>query len=358
VAGVVVFILHPEAGAAAGPLEHWVAATRAVIAERHRRGFEAAGAERVVIVSGPADDTPFGARLRRLVEREQPAGAVVLGSGAVPLISARERRRLVEVAGSPSPRAIANSRFSADVVGIAPAGVLRRVPDGITDNGLPRWLETHEGIRVEVLRRWQLGLDVDGPLDAVLLARTRAAEAVGAPPDNATRRATAALDRITAVAGDPRSELVVAGRVSSRTLAWLERGVAARVRALIEERGMRSIASETDRADQRPPRSIVGSVLDKDGPAALGSLLVELGEAAVVDSRVLIAHRFGGDERGWPRSEDRFASDLLLHERIDDPWLRDLTRSAAQAAIPVVLGGHTLVGPGLRLALRPAGRRR
>jgi hypothetical protein len=73
---------------------------------------------------------------------------------------------------------------------------------------------------------------------------------------------------------------------------------------------------------------------------------------------VLLAHRFGADEAAWPVAEDRFASDLLLTPTIDDPWLRALTTSAVNAPIPVLLGGHTLVGPGLRLALgRTSGRR-
>ena len=67
---------------------------------------------------------------------------------------------------------------------------------------------------------------------------------------------------------------------------------------------------------------------------------------------MLLAHRLGADERRWPAAEDRFASDLLLHERIADPWLQALTQAAAEAPIPIVLGGHTLVGPGIRLALR------
>jgi hypothetical protein len=96
---------------------------------------------------------------------------------------------------------------------------------------------------------------------------------------------------------------------------------------------------------------VLGALLDHDGPAALGRILTELGDAALVDSRVLLAHRLGADEAAWPTAEDRFASDLLLHERIADPWLRELTRAAVDAPIPIVLGGHTLVGPGLRLAI-------
>ena len=59
----------------------------------------------------------------------------------------------------------------------------------------------------------------------------------------------------------------------------------------------------------------------------------------------------GAGEAAWPTPEDRFASDLLLPDRVRDPWLAALTRSAADAPVPVLLGGHTLVGPGVRLAL-------
>jgi hypothetical protein len=65
----------------------------------------------------------------------------------------------------------------------------------------------------------------------------------------------------------------------------------------------------------------------------------------------LLAHHFGADEPGWAGSEDRFASDLLLPARVEDPWLAELTASAVAGRIPILLGGHTLVGPGLRLAL-------
>ena len=47
-----------------------------------------------------------------------------------------------------------------------------------------------------------------------------------------------------------------------------------------------------------------------------------------------------------PAAEDRFASDLLLPERIADPWLRGLTASAAAAPIPILLGGIRWSGRG------------
>ena len=164
-----------------------------------------------------------------------------------------------------------------------------------------------------------------------------------------------ALAGVATVLGDRRAELVVAGRTSAATIRWLEVHARCRVRALVEERGLR--AADGPIAGQRPPRSVLGQLLDRDGPRALAARLAELGDAALIDTRVLLAHRFGADELAWPDPEDRFASDLLEPEAVRDPWLRTLTESAAgsQSALPILLGGHSLIGPGVRLL---AGNRR
>jgi hypothetical protein len=79
--------------------------------------------------------------------------------------------------------------------------------------------------------------------------------------------------------------------------------------------------------------------------------VAQLCDGAIVDSRVLMADRFGADEASWPSPADRFASDLLRPEGIGDGWLRKLTESAASSSVPILLGAHTLVGPGVRLVL-------
>ena len=341
---VTVIILHPEAGPAAGPLEAAVAAARARLAERHRSGFLAAGAATARIVSGPPDGTPFGLRLRRLAAEAGDAGLVVLGSGAIALATAADRRAFVLAAAGDAPAALANDRYSADVVAIArAAAALRDLPDLESDNALPRWLAETAGVPVtDLRRRWRLGVDIDGPLDLVLLGRGWA----GSLGHDERARAERALQSVRAVAHDPTAELLIAGRTSSGVLRWLEGATPSRTRALVEERGLRTTV-----AGQRPPASVLGLLLERDGPSALATVLPRLADAAIVDTRVLLAHRLGADERGWPSAEDRFASDLLLPERIADPWLRDLTAAALEAPIPVLLGGHTLVGPGLRLAI-------
>jgi len=357
---VAVRILHPEPDPTSGPLCRWVADARGDLAERHRRGFVAAGAEDVEIVSGPPDDRSFGARLRDLVSAGRRAGLVVLGSGAIPLATAADRRAFVVAAAGDARAALANNRHSADIVAIARIDTLPAIPDLPGDNALPRWLEEVAGYRVDDLRRrWRLAFDIDGPLDLVLLGLSGgdAGSRDGAAID--TAMVEAALTAVRAVSADRRSEFLVAGRTSAMTLAWLESHAAARVRAWVEERGLRA-ASRLAQADgasdhrtrsSRTPVSILGTLLDRDGPGSLGEHLARFGDAAVVDSRILLAHRLGADEAAWPGPEDRFASDLLLPERVADPWLRELTASAVAAPIPILLGGHTLVGPGVRFVV-------
>jgi hypothetical protein len=346
---VAVRILHAQPPPEAGPLTCLLADARHRLAERHLAAFRRLGADDTRLVEQPADDTPFGLRVRPLAPRA--GGLVLMGSGAMPLARASDLRPFLATAGLEDRIALANNRYSADVIAVGRAEVMGAVPDLPSDNALPRWLDEVAGYRVDDLaRRWRLQLDLDSPLDVILTG------ARGEPvaPDGSHVGDT--IRRVAAVAADRRAEVVVAGRTSASTLRWLERTSAARIRALVEERGLRASSplavASPGTGRPRPPRSVLGLILDRDGPEAIGSVVAELGDAAIVDTRVLLAHRLGVDERSWPAPEDRFASDLLLPQRIRDPWLRALTEAAAGASIPIILGGHTTVGPGLRLVLR------
>jgi hypothetical protein len=368
VGAVTVLVLHPPLPGGAGPLAAALDAARRELAARHVAGFQAAGAAAVHVVEEERAEA-FGARLRRLAAAAGTPGLVVLGSGAMALARPVDYRAFVTAAASELPGALANNRYSADAVAVAGAAVLRDLPDLPADNALPRWLAEVAGYRVDDLRRRpRLGFDLDSPADIVLAGGSLPAVAAGSP-------FVARLGAVRSVLADRRAELTVAGRMSSGTLTALEHRAACRVRALIEERGLRAAsrlaqgelgsstvvapgsaasasataASATAASAGRPPASALGLLLDRDGPEGLGRLLARLGDAAVIDTRVLLAHRLGAAESAWPPPEDRFASDLLLPDRIGNAWLRALTASAADAPIPVLLGGHTLVGPGLRL---------
>jgi CTP:molybdopterin cytidylyltransferase MocA len=358
---VTVVILAPAAAHAAGPLEAHLDAIRGALAVRHAARFAAAGADAVIVHRELPDDTPFGARLRRLLRDHAAGGIVVLGAGSMPLATDEDRRAFVDAARATKPAALANNAFSADAVAIAcAADALRDLPDDLhSDNVLPRWLAEVAGVPVRDLRaRRDLAFDVDTPLDVLLLAAADGA-AAGDPADLPSLPhgdVSAVLERLVAMralAGDPAAELLVAGRIAGADLRAIEQGSRARTRVLIEERGLRTayMAAQRGRPNRRPPRSLLGRLLERDGPERLGELVAEHADGALIDTRVLLAARTGADEAGWPPPEDRFASDLLRPELVRDPWLRDLTAAAAGAQVPIVLGAHSLVGPGAVLAL-------
>ena len=342
-------ILHPVPGPDAGPFTRAYAAMRRANADRLVERLRAIADEATVVEIEP-HGLPFGGILRAEAARDADAGLVVLGSGSIPLATVRDLATLVAAARVHGGPALANNRYSADVLAIPPPLLLAGLdglPDLTSDNGLPRWLE-ERGVSVRDLRgRRRLQVDLDSPLDGVVLGSGALgagdAHLEGLVDTGPVRRA---IEAIRGAVLDPGAELLVAGRTSATTLRWLERTTASRTRALVEERGLR-----TARPGQRPPRSVLGSLLDARGPGALGKIVAELADGAVIDSRVLLAHRLGADESAWPDPEDRFASDLLLAERIADPWLRDLTFAAREARPPILLVGHTLVGPGLPLLL-------
>ena len=281
-----------------------------------------------------------------------------MGSGAVPLLGSADAQALVAVAAGGGHRALTNNGYSSDVCAVSDTAVLRGLPPLPTDNTLPRWLDEHRGYRIlELPGRRRLGIDLDSPLDLSLLRYHRRTPGVLRAIAEVAGIDILRLDELARILGDRRAELLVAGRTSAASLRWLERHARCRVRAVVEERGLRAASDlarvarsgEDGPSPTRPPASLLGRALASGGPAFLGSLVAALADGAVIDSRVLMAHRLGADEEAWPSDEDRFASDLLRPDDIRDQWLGALTRAAQSAPVPVLLGAHTLVGPGLPL---------
>jgi len=104
-------------------------------------------------------------------------------------------------------------------------------------------------------------------------------------------------------------------------------------------------------AERGQARSLLAYHVQAVGLARFFEELATLGDAAFIDTRVLLAHL------GLrPSRADRFLSDLGRAAEIKDAFLRDFTEAAARAAIPVLLGGHSLVSGGLMALIEVAWR--
>jgi hypothetical protein len=281
------------------------------------------------------------------------------GAGALALLGDDPIGELL----SPLPgQVVANNRYSADAFVVAGDvdTALEALAGCGTDNAAVRCLEDAGFTWRDLADSGWSRFDVDTPLDlsllrlATRLPGTRVlAGVVAAFLEQAALPGGGRLEvpRVEAVGEVIRSreaQLLVAGRIPSSAWAYLEEESACRVRCFIEERGMRS-------ARDHVPRSLLADWSMRLGPADLVNELAMLADAVILDSRVVMAARAGSsDAAAWPPEEERFASDFLDHARIETAWLKELTLAAAEASVPVLLGGHALVSDGLRLLVDAA----
>jgi hypothetical protein len=272
------------------------------------------------------------------------------------LLAAQEFVGIAQELGRGEEQVVANNYYSADLVAFSPADALRRIDLPAIDNPLARLLAEQAGLTAHMLPRSVASqFDIDSPAELAILTLVG-----GAGPRLQALLDGWALDvnlyrRIVPLLTVSTAQVLVAGRTNSSVWQYLERETACRVRFFSEERGMqadgRIEGGRRPEADPPPAeaRSLVGFYLAAVGVERFFATLAELADAAFLDSRVLLAHL------GLrPSGADRFLSDLRRYEEIQDPFLRKLTEGAARAAIPVALGGHSLVSGGLMALIEHA----
>jgi hypothetical protein len=355
--------------ALAGSYAAIAAAGQGLLAAELSRRLGAAG---TVVVRLPASGGEarfhwgawFSAAARAARREQHAAGRSVAaigyaGAGALALL---DDEPLAQLTDPGEGIVVANNRYSADAFCVA--GDLDAALDTLagseTDNAAVRRLEEAGFASRDLAAAAWSRFDVDTPLDlallrlATLLPGTRTLDGVvSAFLEQTTLPGGTGLEvpRLAAIGQvirDREAQLLVAGRIPSSAWAYLETESACRVRCFIEERGMRS-------SREHVPKSLLADWAERLGPADLVAELTSLGDAVILDSRVLMAAKAGSsDAASWPPEEERFASDFGDGERVTASWLWELTSAAAEASVPVLMGGHALVSDGLRLLVDAA----
>jgi hypothetical protein len=362
-----VLVATPDAGQPFGTHAAVAADGQRLLAAELSRRLGRLGAAVVELPFEAPTDGPFAwgrwfvAGARAALDGAEVDAIGYAGAGAVALLDDAGLDALL----SPIPgEVVANNRFSADAFVVA--GDLDRALATLegcaSDNGAPRALNdagwTWRDLGADPWARF----DVDTTLDLALLRLATRVEGTR-PLDGAVRAflemarlpggrslEVPHLDEIGAVMRDRSAELVVAGRVPAATWQLLETETACRVRAIVEERGMRSA-----RGSGQAPRSILAALMARSSPAELVAELARLGDGAVLDTRVLMAAVARSPDAGaWPPEEERFAADFGDAARVETPWLRELVEAADGASVPFLFGGHALVSDGLRLIVAAA----
>jgi len=294
-----------------------------------------------VELDAPGEEFHFGRRLRDLISGQGLEKVFYIGGGSTALLSAEEMGRIAETLLSADELVIANNFYSTDFAAFAPAQAINSIePPTLTlDNDLAWRLVKRAGLPCKELPRTAATqLDVDTPSDLMTLKPHPGVGPHSRRYLDSLELDTSHIERALKLFTDRKAEVLVAGRVSASTWAYLESETACRVRLFSEERGMRA----SGRQARGEALSLLGLYLEEVGLERFFATLGKMSQAAFLDSRVLFAHR-----RMWPSAPDRFYSDLRQPEKINDPWVRRFTEAAIAAPIPVVLGGHSLVSGGL-----------
>ena len=331
-----------------------------------RLGAQGAAVVRLVPRADPDEDVFHWGRWFASAMREAPEGATgrvdaigYAGAGSLPLA---DDALLDDLLSPIAGEVVANNRFSADAFVVAGdiGAALEALATTGSDNAAVRRLEDAGFSSRDLRERPWSRFDVDTPLDLALLrlaTRLPATRPLDAGVTGFLEMATLPGGRrlevphladLGEIVRDRGAELLIAGRVPASIVAYLETETACRVRAVVEERGMRS-------ARDSRPRSLLADWAERHGPGDMVAELASLADAVVLDTRVLMAARAGSSEASsWPSEEERFASDFGDAGRVATPWLRELTEAAAASSVPVVLGGHALVSDGLRILVEAA----
>ena len=304
-------------------------------------------------VTVDADSGPFhfGRRLAGVIEHHHIESIVYFGAGSVPLLRGSDFAAIASGLGAAKGGVISNNFYSGDLIAFRPASALLGVEPPASDNALPRLLRDQAGLESQPLpRSTATQFNIDSPADLAALALHG-----GGGPRLSCLLSSLELEmpayrRCLPLLTDPAAEVLVAGRVGSQVWQYLERETACRVRVFSEERGM--MAGQRALAGVgRGARSLLAYHLLAVGLPRFFEELATLSDAAFIDTRVLLAHL-----GLHPSRADRFLSDLGRADEIEDARLRQFTQAAAEASVPVVLGGHSLVAGSLMALIEVAWR--
>lgn len=282
----------------------------------------------------------FGQRLSDLVTRLRLERIAYSGPASAPLLSADDWNIIAASLRDASSIVITNNLYSSDWAAITPAhAVVIHAERLHADNALG-WVLSHEGgLTAHVWPRSAItSLDIDTPVDALIAAQHPAAGEKLRVAVDASGWPRTHIDAVRDVMRTPEKRLTLIGRVPSYTTSLLEQKTRCWVRVFSEERGMHA----SGRQARGEVQSLLARYIDAVGVESFFDEVTAMSDAVLIDSRVILAAK-----NVWPGATDRFASDLLLHDVIHDPFLREFTQAAAECPIPIVLGGHSLVSAGL-----------
>ena len=286
----------------------------------------------------------FGRALQELVNREKMEHVLYLGGAGFPFLRTEDLEEVCLALLNSSPAVYSNNAVSADIVAFTPGSLINLITPPERDNNLVLAFREVAGAGHRLLKACSGFLfDVDTPADLLILADSPQA---GPKVREALQRLNLDLSRLQRVKevlknGD-YDDLLLLGRVGAPVITRINQTCKVRLRVFSEERGMKALGRDT----RGEVVSLPGFFLQETGPRRFIQYIESVCKAAILDTRVLMAHLKPDISAG-----DRYLSDMGRWREMKEPFFREFTRYATCSAIPILLGGHSLVLGGIMTIL-------
>lgn len=278
----------------------------------------------------------LGQTLSDIVSQFSLQRLLYFGGGSAPLLKDEELVEIVDLMASAEGIVVTNNQFASDWAGVMPASIIPSWSERLPQDNMLGWvLSTEAGLTLRASSPSASSrLDIDTPADLLTLSLHPATKKCLRQLLHSLPLDTKRMEAVLAVLSRPASQVLIAGRLGPEPWRALNRVTHCWLRVVSEERGMVS----SGRLAHGAVYSILADYLQQVGIQQFVDMLAKQVQAAIIDSRVMMAHH-----GRWPSKDDRFASDLGLVDQIKDPWLREFTGVIEAASIPILLGGHGLL---------------
>lgn len=284
-------------------------------------------------------DFHFGEQLKTLVLDQGLARVFCLSGAGCPLITVQELEMVCRRLLARHNYVYTNNTQSSDMTAFTVTPGLAAAQLPAMDNSLALALRDQLGLEMELMPH-SMGLlfDIDTPTDILVLG----SGPFGGPQ---VRGVIDELDldyrtmeAVKSVLSAEYEDVALIGRVGAPIIGRLNAELKLRLRVFSEERGMKSLG----RIEAKEVRSLLGLLIEHAGIERFFDYLAQVARCALIDSRVLFYHyQLELSDR------ERFLSDLGCWQELENPWLKRFTKAAVECAIPVLLGGHSLVSGSL-----------
>lgn len=281
----------------------------------------------------------FGRVLQDLINREKLEHVIYMSGAGVPLITAEELQEICDFLLGSRPIVYSNNTMSSDIIAFTPGSLLNRITPPEIDNILAVALTSRTGVEHKLFPASTGFLfDLDTPADMLILAESPLAGPRVRAALQTLNLDLSRLQRVKEILKGAYKDVLLLGRVGAPIIAKINRSLKVRLRVFSEERGMKALGREK----RGEVVSLLGFFLQDVGPQRFIHYIEKICNAALLDTRVLMAHLKPGLS-----VEERYLSDLGRWQEMNDPLIREFTRCAVESAIPILLGGHSLILGGL-----------